>query len=251
MLCGLLLLVGCHRHRGGGGHVVVGAGAAPRTEDERTLYAVGLFEGRRLGVFGLSPQELSIVMRGMSDQVTGAQPLVSLDTYGPRIQTMVEARQAAQSRVARERGRQFIEQAAREQGAQRLPSGMVFRELQAGTGPQPSPSDEVSVNYRGTLPDGTVFDNSYDRHQPATFQLSRVIPCWTEGVQRMHVGGRARLVCPPELAYGDRAQSRIPAGSTLVFEIELVSVRPQAPPAMPPLGVMPSMPNMSAPTSAP
>jgi FKBP-type peptidyl-prolyl cis-trans isomerase FkpA len=87
--------------------------------------------------------------------------------------------------------------------------------------------------YRGTLPDGTQFDSSYDRGQPATFQLNRVIPCWTEGVGRMHVGGRARLVCPPNMAYGERAQPRIPAGSTLVFDVELRDVHPQAPPPTP------------------
>jgi FKBP-type peptidyl-prolyl cis-trans isomerase FkpA len=82
----------------------------------------------------------------------------------------------------------------------------------------------VQVHYKGTLRDGTTFDSSYDRGQPATFPLNQVIPCWTEGVQKMKVGGKAKLVCPPDLAYGDRANASIPAGSTLTFEVELLDI---------------------------
>jgi len=97
--------------------------------------------------------------------------------------------------------------------------------IKAGTGPTPKPSDTVKVHYHGTLTDGTVFDSSVQRGQPATFQLSGIIPCWKEGLQLMKVGGKSRLVCPPELAYGDRgAPPRIKPGATLVFEVELLEI---------------------------
>jgi FKBP-type peptidyl-prolyl cis-trans isomerase FkpA len=109
----------------------------------------------------------------------------------------------------------------------RTPSGMVFRSLKDGTGAQPAATDTVRVNYRGTLPDGREFDSSYKRGQPASFALNRVIPCWTEGVQKMKVGGKAKLVCPPALAYGDRGAGRdVPPGATLIFEVELLDVMP-------------------------
>lgn len=106
------------------------------------------------------------------------------------------------------------------------PSGLVYRSLKEGTGPSPAASDTVKVHYRGTLPDGKEFDSSYARGQPAEFPLNGVIRCWTEGVQKMKVGGKARLTCPPGIAYGNRAVGGvIPANSTLVFEIELLDVR--------------------------
>jgi FKBP-type peptidyl-prolyl cis-trans isomerase FkpA len=106
------------------------------------------------------------------------------------------------------------------------PSGLVYRSLKEGTGPSPAASDTVKVHYRGTLTDGKEFDSSYGRGQPAEFPLNGVIRCWTEGVQKMKVGGKARLTCPPAIAYGNRAVGGvIPANSTLVFEIELLDVR--------------------------
>lgn len=117
--------------------------------------------------------------------------------------------------------------AAAEPGAVRTPSGLVFRSLRDGTGAQPVATDTVRVNYRGTLPDGREFDSSYKRGQPASFALNRVIACWTEGVQKMKVGGKAKLVCPPSIAYGDRGAGRdVPPGATLIFEVELLDVAP-------------------------
>jgi len=106
------------------------------------------------------------------------------------------------------------------------PSGLVYRSLKEGTGPSPAASDTVKVHYRGTLTDGKEFDSSYGRGQPAEFPLNGVIRCWTEGVQKMKAGGKARLTCPPGIAYGNRAVGGvIPANSTLVFEIELLEIR--------------------------
>jgi len=105
---------------------------------------------------------------------------------------------------------------------------LTYKSVREGTGASPTATDAVRVNYRGTLMDGTEFDSSYKRNEPATFPLNRVIPCWTQGVQRMKVGGKAELVCPPELAYGERgAGGMIPPNATLRFEIELLAINPR------------------------
>ncbi|MBU1690786.1 MAG: FKBP-type peptidyl-prolyl cis-trans isomerase [Gammaproteobacteria bacterium] len=115
--------------------------------------------------------------------------------------------------------------AAREAGAVVTDSGLVFLSQNDGVGASPAASDSVKVHYKGTLPDGKEFDSSYKRGQPAEFPLNRVIKCWTEGVQRMKVGGKAKLVCPPAIAYGERGVSGlIPPNSTLLFEIELLGI---------------------------
>ncbi len=120
---------------------------------------------------------------------------------------------------------EYLDKAAAEPGAVKTSSGLIYTELRPGTGASPKASDTVKVNYRGTLTDGTEFDSSYKRNEPAEFPLDHVIPCWTEGVQRMKVGGKSRLVCPSKIAYGDEGRPPvIPGGATLIFEIELLSV---------------------------
>lgn len=119
----------------------------------------------------------------------------------------------------------YLDKAAAEPGAQRTASGLVYRQITAGNGASPKPTDIVKVNYRGTLIDGTEFDSSYKRNEPASFPLNRVIPCWTEGVQMMKVGGKSQLVCPASIAYGDAGSPPvIPGGATLIFEVELLSI---------------------------
>jgi FKBP-type peptidyl-prolyl cis-trans isomerase FkpA len=115
--------------------------------------------------------------------------------------------------------------AAKEPGAKTSATGLVYRSLKEGTGPSPGATDVVKVHYRGTFPDGREFDSSYSRNAPAEFPLNRVIPCWTEGVQRMKVGGQAKLTCPAAIAYGERgAGGTIPPNAILQFEVELISV---------------------------
>jgi len=124
-------------------------------------------------------------------------------------------------------GQAFLDKAAAEPGATKTSSGLIYRELKPGTGASPKASDVVKVHYRGTLTDGTEFDSSYKRNVPATFPLGQVIPCWTEGVQRMKVGGMSQFVCPSSIAYGDRGSPPvIPGGATLVFEVELLGIGP-------------------------
>jgi FKBP-type peptidyl-prolyl cis-trans isomerase FkpA len=115
--------------------------------------------------------------------------------------------------------------AAAEPGAVKTASGLVYRSLQDGTGAQPVATQTVKVHYRGTFPDGKEFDSSYSRNKPTEFPLNRVIPCWTEGVQKMKVGGKAKLTCPSAIAYGERgAAGVIPPNATLQFEIQLLEI---------------------------
>ena len=126
-------------------------------------------------------------------------------------------------------GKAALDKAAAEKGAKRTASGIVITKLKEGTGPSPKATDTVKVHYHGTLPDGKVFDSSVQRNEPATFPLNGVIPCWTEGVQIMKVGGKSKLVCPAALAYGDRgAPPDIGPGATLIFEVELLGIEKPA-----------------------
>jgi FKBP-type peptidyl-prolyl cis-trans isomerase FkpA len=119
-----------------------------------------------------------------------------------------------------------IDKAVKEKGAVKTTSGMVYKSIREGKGKSPSATSVVEVNYRGTLTNGKEFDSSYKRNQSISFPLSGVIPCWTEGVQKMKVGGKAKLVCPPELAYGSRgAGSAVPPNATLIFEVELLAIK--------------------------
>jgi FKBP-type peptidyl-prolyl cis-trans isomerase FkpA len=119
-----------------------------------------------------------------------------------------------------------LAKAAAEAGAVTAPSGLVYRSLKDGAGASPAATDTVRVHYRGTFPDGKEFDSSYTRGQPAEFPLNRVIKCWTEGVQKMKVGGKARLACPASIAYGERgAGGVIPPNATLLFEVELLGIK--------------------------
>jgi len=215
--------------------------ATPKTEDQKTLYALGLSIGRSLSVFSLSKEELDLVKAGMSASVLGEKPAVDLETYGPKIQDLAKSRSQVAATKQKEKDKAFLEKAAKEKGAQKLPSGLVFTELKAGTGANPAATDQVKVNYRGTTTDGKEFDSSYKRGEPAQFPLNGVIKCWTEGVQKMKVGGKAKLVCPSDIAYGDHgAPPNIPGGATLVFEVELLDIVKASPP---PQGGLPPMPH--------
>jgi len=203
---------------------------ALKTEDDKTLYALGILVGRSLGPFNLTKAEMEIVKKGITDQVTNAKPQVDVDTYGGKVDALARSRQAVVTEKEKVKSKEFLDKATKEKGAQALPSGLVFSELKAGTGAQPTTDDTVKVHYKGTLTNGTEFDSSYKRGQPAEFPLKGVIPCWTEGVAKMKVGGKAKLVCPSSIAYGDQGRPpQIPGGATLVFEVELVDIVKKAP----------------------
>jgi FKBP-type peptidyl-prolyl cis-trans isomerase FkpA len=196
----------------------------PMTDEEKTIYSLGLTVYRSLGQFDLSPAELDIVKKALTDAAAG-KPAVELDTWGPKIQELATARGARIAEKQKALSAAYLATAAAEPGAQKTESGLVYRELRAGSGESPKATDTVKVNYRGTLVDGTEFDSSYKRGEPAQFPLNGVVKCWTEGVQKMKVGGKSQLVCPADLAYGDGGRPGIPGGATLVFEIELLEIQ--------------------------
>jgi FKBP-type peptidyl-prolyl cis-trans isomerase FkpA len=193
------------------------------TDDQKTIYALGILLQHSLDEFDLSSAELEIVKRAITDSAR-KRPAVDLDEWGPKIGAFARAR--GERVVARERAASatYLARAAAEAGAVRTESGLVYRELSAGTGASPTVADAVRVHYRGTLMDGTEFDNSYTRSEAAQFSLGGVIGCWTEGLQKMKVGGKARLVCPSDLAYGDGGRPSIPGGAALIFEVELLEI---------------------------
>lgn len=197
------------------------------TEEQKTLYAVGLSISRSLAVFELSANEFDFVKRGLTDAQTGKKSEVELNTYTGKIQELAKARRKASGDRQVGAGRDFLEKAAKEKGAVRTASGMVYTSITEGKGESPKADDVVKVNYRGTLIDGKEFDSSYKRAKPLEFKLDNVIKCWTEGVQKMKPGGKAKLVCPAHLAYGDNgAGEMILPGATLAFEVELLEVKP-------------------------
>jgi FKBP-type peptidyl-prolyl cis-trans isomerase FkpA len=213
---------------------VAPAKLTPMTDNDKIVYALGLSIYQSLGQFNLSPGELELVKQAITDSAA-KQPAEDLATWGPRIQSFAQERAARAAEQQKVDSNAYLEKAAAEPGAVKTPSGLVYKEVQPGTGPSPTASDTVRVNYRGTLVNGTEFDSSYKRNEPAEFPLTGVIPCWTEGLQKMKVGGKAILSCPSSLAYGDQGRPSIPGGAALIFEIDLLDiVNPAgAPPAQP------------------
>jgi FKBP-type peptidyl-prolyl cis-trans isomerase FkpA len=195
------------------------------TEEQKTLYALGLAIAQSLGEFALTESELGIVKAGMADGVLRRTPQVDLQTYGPKLQQLAQARAAKVSDVQKRAGEEQLAKAAAQPGARKTASGAIVQTIKEGSGPTPAAADQVKVHYVGTLLDGTVFDSSVARGMPATFPLTGVIKCWTEGVQLIKVGGKSRLTCPSDIAYGQRGSPPlIKPGATLVFEVELLEI---------------------------
>jgi len=193
------------------------------TDDQKTMYALGLVVEGPIHSLGFSAAEMAIIARGMAD-AAAEKPALSLEEWGPRIDPFAEVRR--RGAVGREKtaSTAFLDKAAALSGATRTSSGVVYRELRPGIGALPKSTDSVKVHYRGTLRSGEVFDSSYDRNEPVTFSLGGVIPCWTEAMQLMRVGGKAEIYCPSFLAYGDSGNEDIPGGAALRFEVDLLEV---------------------------
>jgi FKBP-type peptidyl-prolyl cis-trans isomerase FkpA/FKBP-type peptidyl-prolyl cis-trans isomerase FklB len=202
-----------------------GNGGEFKTEDEKTAYALGLYLSRSLVPLNLSEAELKLVVAGLSDGSTGKTPKVPIEVYGPKLNDFTKVRLEAAAAAEKKASIPFLEKAAAEKGAAKKPSGLIVREIKAGTGPSPKPGDKVKVNYEGSLRDGTIFDSSVKRGQPVVFQVGQVIPCWSEGLQTMKVGGKSRFVCPSPLAYGDSGSPpKIRPGAALSFDVELLEI---------------------------
>ncbi len=195
------------------------------TENDKAFYALGALISKNLESFQLTAEELEQVKSGLADGVTKAALKVKPEEYGPKLDELHQSRLAAAGKKEAEGGLAFLAKAAAEPGASKTGSGLVIKELKAGSGASPKATDQVKVHYQGTLTDGTVFDSSIQRGEPITFPLDGVIPCWTEGLQLMKVGGKSRLVCPSNIAYGERGSPpTIKPGATLVFDVELIDI---------------------------
>lgn len=197
----------------------------PKSEEQKTLYAVGLALSNSVAGFNLSEADLEMVKAGLTDGVLNKPPKVELQVYGPKIQELQQTRLAASAEKEKQAGKTYLEKAAAEKGAKQTGTGLVYVPINPGTGASPKATDTVKVHYHGTLTNGTVFDSSVQRGEPVSFPLNQVIPCWTEGLQLMKVGEKGRLVCPSDIAYGDRGRPpKILPGATLVFEVELLDI---------------------------
>jgi len=195
------------------------AAAEPTTEEQKTAYSIGLLLSQSIKTFDLTPEELALVQKGITDGVKNAPTTVKAEEYIPKIQALQTSRMTAA-------GTAYLDKAAKESGATKTASGLVIKTVKEGTGATPAATDTVKVHYEGRLIDGKVFDSSIARGEPATFPLDGVIACWTEGVQSIKVGGKAQLTCPYGLAYGPGGNPpNIPPYATLVFDVELLEIQ--------------------------
>jgi FKBP-type peptidyl-prolyl cis-trans isomerase len=225
------------------------AAAAPQFTPLQALEAYGWYIGKSNGLaeLGFSQEEVDAIVKGMMIARDGKESPYNLQQIGPEVDKLLRGKQDVylgkmKAKAAAEAEKLMTEVKAKP-GVVALPSGLVYEIVQPGTGAYPKATDVVKVHYTGKLVDGTTFDTSLEPRQPgapvepAEFMLSGVIPGWTEGIQKINVGGKIKLYIPPALGYGDNGQGSIPPGATLIFDVELLEVK--APPAEP---AMPDMP---------
>jgi len=209
--------------------------AAPKeafkTDDERSIYTIGFLMGRNVASFALTPAEVKVIQAGLGDAILGKEPQVDVRFYQPRVNELLAKRMEAAAAKEKAKGRAFTEKFVKENKPLAISGGGWYLETTAGTGAMPTAADTIKAHYRGTTVEGTEFDSSYSRGAPSEFALNAVIKCWTNGIVMMKAGGKAKLVCPSEVAYGDPGRPGIKPGATLVFEVELVEiVKPEAAP---------------------
>ena len=196
------------------------------TENDKLCYTLGQGIAGQFRLAGLFTEaEAKIVLQGLEDALLGRAAAVPPEEHLAKLNDFLQNRLKKHAESLKLEGDAFLEKAAAEEGAVRTASGLVYKELTPGTGAQPKATDTVTVHYTGRLIDGTVFDSSITRGEPASFSLNGVIGGWTEGIQLMKVGGKARLVIPPDLAYKAAGKPPvIPPSATLVFEVELLGI---------------------------
>jgi FKBP-type peptidyl-prolyl cis-trans isomerase FklB len=205
-------------------------GPAPlvlKTQKEKFSYALGMSNGKKLAEIlkkQAVPYDPAIMARGLKDGLAGGKTLLTDQEAQAAVEGVRNDLVKKQQAAGKKEGDDFLAANKGKEGVVVLPSGLQYKILKAGTGPKPAASDTVACNYRGTLIDGKEFDSSYKRGQPSKFPVSGVIKGWTEALQLMPVGSKWQLVIPSDLAYGENGNQGIPPNSTLIFEVELVSI---------------------------
>ncbi|WP_414147997.1 FKBP-type peptidyl-prolyl cis-trans isomerase [Erwinia sp. BNK-24-b] len=214
--------------------------AAFKNEDQQSAYALGASLGRYMENSLKEQEKLGITLdkqqliSGVQDAFAGKSKLSdqeieqTLQAFEGRVKTAAQAKMEKDAKENTEKGNAFAAKFAKEKGVKKTESGLMYQVEKEGTGDVPKDSDTVVVNYKGTLIDGSEFDNSYTRGEPLSFRLDGVIPGWTEGLKHVKKGGKIKLVIPPQLAYGKNGVPGIPANSTLVFDVELLDIKPAA-----------------------
>ena len=197
---------------------------AAAATDDKTLYFLGISIGQNLEMLDLSAAEAEALMGGLKDTLAGEADELDPGVYGPKVNQFTNERMAAAQVREQSASVGYLTEMAAEEGAITTESGLVYRELVAGEGVQPTAVSSVIAHYTGTLRSGEVFDSSRDRGQPLTIALNQVIPCWTEAIVLMQEGGRAKITCPSSIAYGERGSGSIPPGAVITFDVELIEV---------------------------
>lgn len=197
----------------------------PLTEEQKVFYAVGLVLARQLEVMDLTPAELRLVKRGLNDATKGRKPKVDFAVYSKKSQELATARRDAHGKKLASMVPEFIAHEAAREGTVKTASGLIFQSVKEGEGPSPALTDNIKVHYRSTLIDGKEMASTYKSGQPDELVLSEFMKCLSEGIQLMKQGGKARLICPPELALGKEGNGVIPPDATLVFDVELLEVK--------------------------
>ncbi|RZR09474.1 FKBP-type peptidyl-prolyl cis-trans isomerase [Vibrio vulnificus] len=207
-----------------------------KSEDDKAAYAIGVSFASYLSASLDKPSEIGInlnkdlVLKGIEHVFAGNPELneeetrAALEALDKRVAETMQKKAAEKAEAAKKAGDEFRAEFEKQEGVVKTDTGLLYQVITPAEGEKPKDTDTVQVHYKGTLTDGTQFDSSYDRGEPATFPLNRVIPGWTEGVQLMPVGSKFKFVIPPELAYGAQDTPSIPANSTLVFEVELLKI---------------------------
>ena len=223
------------------------ASDAATSDKNASSYSLGVSMGTQLRSNGVAPDAINSqrLAEGVHDALSGKVKMSDADQQN--IQRLVRNAQEGAADANHKAAAAFLAENAKKPGVVTTASGLQYLVLTQGSGESPKATDEVTVNYRGTLLDGTEFDSSYKRGQPASFVLGRVIPGWTEGLQLMKPGGKYRLFVPPQLGYDLHARPPIPPGALLIFDVELLSFKPEAaagPPGTtpPPAGTQPPKP---------
>jgi FKBP-type peptidyl-prolyl cis-trans isomerase len=206
--------------------------AKPTYTDAQLIEEFGWFIGKRVGLTELefTKEEVDTLLKGIATAASGKDSPYELEKIGPAMDEFMQKKQQAYLAKLKDKNMStntdFFNKLKANKAVVEMPSGLRYEIVKPGTGPSPKATETVKVHYTGTLIDGSVFDSSVQRGEPAEFQLSEVIPGWTEGIQKMNKGGKIKLYVPPQLAYGDDGRPGIPPGSTLIFDVELLDIKP-------------------------